>query len=268
MIKKLTYKTFSFIVRNLFSNLIISKQYDFGSKIYFNVSQNLGFFFQSKISYENSIKIILDKYLSKDFKIFDIGANIGQYSLYFSKIVGANGSVISFEPDNKNYSFLVFNLLSNNCRNVNPINAGIADKSSQMQLFTDSKTGGRKSSFILDSVENNYDGLNYISEVFSFDDIILQYYNPDFVKVDVEGFEIQVLKGLKKPNIGTVFLIEVRDNTKSEVFDYFVNNLFICFCVELNKVVNDSSEIPSFANLLFYHIQNNKALILNEYLQK
>src|SRR6266516_2742793 len=68
--------------------------------------------------YEPSIGRAMKTYLRPGDTFWDIGANIGWFSLLASKIVGSNGKVFSFEPSPD-----VFNLLSANARGLNSIRA-------------------------------------------------------------------------------------------------------------------------------------------------
>ena len=73
------------------------------------------------------------------------------------------------------------------------------------------------------------------------------------MKVDVEGFEEDVLKKLTVSLDSTVFLVEVREETKDFVFNYFNDREFSCLWIDKKDDVkiNDSNEIPEFANLIF-----------------
>ncbi len=51
--------------------------------------------------------------------VVDAGANIGSYSLRYSKMVGEDGRVTAFEPDPENRRILRWNVRLNNARNVN-----------------------------------------------------------------------------------------------------------------------------------------------------
>ena len=55
-------------------------------------------------------RIILKKVLSKNMKVFDIGANIGYYVLMESSIIGEKGKIIAVEPLPKNMQLLKKNL--------------------------------------------------------------------------------------------------------------------------------------------------------------
>ena len=73
----------------------------------------------------------------------------------------------------------------------------------------------------------------------SFDTMISQFGEPDFVKMDVEGFEVDVLDGLTADLENCAFLIEVRGQTKEQVFDYFNKKGYRCICVDdHDKVIN------------------------------
>jgi hypothetical protein len=90
-------------------------------------------------------------------------------------------------------------------------------------------------------------------ESITFDKLISQCGVPDFVKIDVEGFENQVLNSLTNCDNKTIFLVEVRESTKEFVFNYFHHKDYFCYCVDMVEKykIDTSSSIPGFANLLF-----------------
>ena len=83
--------------------------------------------------------------------------------------------------------------------------------------------------------------------------MIEKYGEPNFVKVDVEGFEANVVNGLTKNLTNTIFLIEVRDETKEKVFNYFQERGYYCSYIDNKEDIPITyfKQIPAFANLLF-----------------
>lgn len=118
MVSKLKSLLISFL-KFLLGSKIVSKPYEnYPIKIYYEQAQHLMFLFKKAIIYEPIIQEKAKKYIQESNLVFDIGGNIGQYALIFSKIVGDSGRVITIEPDHKNYSFLQFNININNLTNV------------------------------------------------------------------------------------------------------------------------------------------------------
>lgn len=223
------------------------------SKLYYEKAQHLLFAFRRTLAYEPIIQKKASKYIKPADLIFDIGGNIGQYALLFSHLTGPNGRVITLEPDFKNFSFLQFNIAVNKLTNILCLKKGIGRSNTTMEFFRDTETGGRKGSFNRDFVEENYKGHKEIVETATLDSLIDQYGVPSFIKIDVEGFETEVIAGLTKPLPDTVFFVEVREDTKGAVYDYFNQRGFQCFHIdnEADILMSKSEEIPGFANLLF-----------------
>jgi pimeloyl-CoA synthetase len=101
-------------------------------------------------------------------------------------------------------------------------------------------------------VGTNYQGFKERVMVKSFDAIIAEFGLPDFVKVDVEGFEENVISGLTVPLKNCTFLVETRENTKDYIFKYFHQRGYTCSCIERgDQIIQKAEEIPAFANLFF-----------------
>lgn len=247
------YKIISRIFLIFFPNLVVKRKLNnFDKVIYFEMSKHLGLFFSRKVDYEFTIWENISVHISPNDLVFDIGGNIGQYLLKFSEVVGHHGKVISFEPDYRNFSFLEFNRLINKCHNAECILSGISNESLNMTFYRDTKTGGRMGSFLMEYVSDKFEGFIESVPTMTYDSIVEVYGVPNFVKIDVEGFEDVLLKGMSKIDEKTIFLVEVREKTKKAVFDFFHEKNFICFLVDDKKTLVDEEKlIPNFANLLF-----------------
>lgn len=251
--KKVFYNLFSSIIKEFSGRLVNGKLIDgFDKILYYEKAQHLTFLFQRKISYETNIQNKLRKFIREGDVIFDIGGNIGQYAIPFSELVGESGKVFSFEPDYKNFSFLQFNKNMNRCNNLICLNYGIGKEDTEGFFFRDTETGGRSGSFKKEFVGAGYSGFNEKVVLKSFDTIVSEFGSPNFVKIDVEGFEEDVLDGLTISLPNCAFFVEVREETKVGIFEYFHKKGFKCFWIENgNQSIYKPEEIPGFSNLIF-----------------
>jgi FkbM family methyltransferase len=126
--------------------------------------------------------------------VADVGAHIGIFTLKAAKHIGKKGIVLAFEPEKTNFWILQLNTKVNNLHQVKTFMLGLGEKEKYAQLFLDSaNSGGHSLCFhktqkfckiklaILDKVVENYASGKL-----------------DFLKVDVEGYELNVLKGARK----------------------------------------------------------------------
>ena len=116
----------------------------------------------------------------------DIGANIGNHTIYFSDYFAA---VYSFEPNPHTFDLLSFNLKTvDNCV---PFNFGLGDEVGVFELYENKPNMGAS------SIKYDYDpGSGKVKiQVKKLDDIEAELGNVAFVKLDVEGFEHNVIKG-------------------------------------------------------------------------
>ncbi len=121
---------------------------------------------------------------------YDIGANVGIYTLLASKCVSAKGQVIAFEPLPENIKYLEKHVKLNDCQNVMIQAAAICDYCGIMQF---EKANCRA----MGHLSSNGD---LEVKTYSLDEFIYVLNNPipNVIKIDVEGAELAVLKGAHK----------------------------------------------------------------------
>lgn len=161
----------------------------------------------SKCSW-TSVYSFYEPYMAKSFEIslkkgdifFDVGSNKGWFALLASKIVGSNGKVFAFEPAPE-----VFNSLKNNTegiRNIKIIQCGIGSLDGKLAFA--SQGNSSSGSFVAEVTRINEHYLKDIPilkvevPIRTMDGIIQELgLIPNLLKIDVEGFELEVLKGAK-----------------------------------------------------------------------
>ena len=123
--------------------------------------------------------------------IVDIGANIGYFTLIFARLVGEKGEVFAFEPEPNNFNLLKKNIEINNYKNVNLINKAASNKSGKIKLYIDDFNSGGHS--LIAQIPNKQ---HIEIESIKLDDFFDTNKKIDFIKIDAEGAELEVLKGM------------------------------------------------------------------------
>jgi FkbM family methyltransferase len=145
---------------------------------------------------ETVIQDILVQRLQEGMVFYDLGANIGLFSLLAARLVGSTGQVISFEPDPDSAERLERNIARNGYQNTTVIQAGVwstTEKRSFKVADASSPDHG-----VGRFTAEEADGKNILVECVALDDFVRNVPAPDAIKCDVEGAEIEVLRGAKK----------------------------------------------------------------------
>jgi FkbM family methyltransferase len=143
--------------------------------------------------YELPSLMIIREQVEKSQHCIDVGANIGLITLEFARCVGSDGKVSAFEPHPDNFSTLVDNIAANQFSSiVNAKQIGCSNKSGKGFLSSENQIDG---SYRLESKENGS-----VQEVkcMPLDECIEMHSKVNFIKIDVEGHELQVLQGARK----------------------------------------------------------------------
>ncbi len=145
--------------------------------------------------------------LDKEDIVVDAGANIGGFTIKAADIVGSEGMVIAIEPEKENLKILEKNIKANNLENVLIISRGLWSHKGIKSLYLDDWPGlhslfGEKpgsSSQHPDKYSEKQKHSNRI-EVDTLDNLMdeLGIDKINFVKMDIEGAEIEALKGAEK----------------------------------------------------------------------
>ncbi len=170
---------------------------------------------------EEAVTKMLIKHLKPGMVFVDIGAHIGYFSLLASKIVGKEGKVFSFEPTPETYKLLLTNVSKLN--NVITNNNALWSKTKIVDLFDygefnsgcNSFMGARMSDEILQKIKPN---LFKISALKLDDYLAIFNVKPDFVKIDAESAEYDILVGMKNTLKGQkpVLAIEIGDKPEQK----------------------------------------------------
>lgn len=127
---------------------------------------------------------------------YDIGANIGIYTIFLAKKVGNTGKIITFEPDSRNFDSLKKNININQLNNVFSQKVALGDKDGKGTLYINKRVGIGAISLI----ETESGCIREQAKIVKGDTFIkkMKFAIPTGIKIDVEGYEYLVLKGLKK----------------------------------------------------------------------
>lgn len=147
--------------------------------------------------------------------VLDIGANIGQYTVRFSELVGSEGRVIAFEPVPDTFDLLSSNVSFHGAQNVTLINAAASDSTKIVGVEIPKLDSGLDN-FYMAHISARTDGLKVLC--LRIDTLAIQN-KISLVKIDAEGHDFVVLKGMKdllKRDRPIVFIEESSD----EVVDF------------------------------------------------
>jgi FkbM family methyltransferase len=137
---------------------------------------------------------LFDSLVKPSDTVLDVGANIGCTSILFGSRAR---QVVSFEPSPTTFSFLKKNLAAAGLNNVTPLNLGLGKTAGRFELTfsADNRSGGFVSNKVQASAGHRVEAIDIAQG-----DTFVKGANldgVDFIKIDVEGFERDVIEGLR-----------------------------------------------------------------------
>lgn len=178
--------------------------------------------------YEQETTIFLRNHLQKGQTAWDIGANIGYFSLEFARSVGPEGKVLSFEPHPEIFQVLQRNIKRNKYKNIKLFNQACGSSPGETKLFFSTENEGNHK--IIENSNSNHFALTEVVTLSTF----LNEYSPSLIKMDIEGAELLALQGLGHENLKKLaidFVIEYHPYEMSffeiegeEILDFFMSS--------------------------------------------
>lgn len=140
--------------------------------------------------YERAEFAALERVVRPGMTVVDIGANIGLHAVFFGSRIGTAGRVFAFEPEPFNFRFLQTNVARNGLANVECLMQGAGAHAGTLRLYLVAGTVGAHTAAAVE-------GATAIDVAVVRLDDALRDRAPriDLMKIDVEGYEAQVLEG-------------------------------------------------------------------------
>lgn len=180
----------------------------------FNSNQERPYFFEKVSGTKDVDTLLAEEFMPKDAVVADVGANIGFKSLTYAEL-GAK-KVFAFEPSSKPYKIL------SHIKEpvIEPQKIALSDKSGLAKLLVSSghSQGSTLNYDMRKAFPDVYEQEEYESVKKARLDAIIE--DIDFLKIDVEGHELEVLKGAEK-----LFLTQKPKVTQVEIYPEFLESV-------------------------------------------
>ena len=169
----------------------------------------------------------------------DIGANLGYLSTLFSRLVGKTGHVYSIEPIQTILTVLTKN--TKHLKNVTIWPYALGEENKAIQLGNDSihekgfMASGRHS--IID--QSDKVDITFEAEMRKGSELLKDLPNIDFIKCDIEGYEVIVLQEIEAIILKhrPVFLIEAGGENRKTLIQFFKEREFNCYMLEDERLI-------------------------------
>lgn len=182
---------------------------------------------------------LLRKHIKKGDVVLDIGANIGFYAQILSELVSESGKVHCFEPDKINFSHL--KNATNRLNNVVLNNKAVGAKTELLKIYTSKNLNVDHRTYKPEEYDKEID-----IDAVAIDDYLKNHLKVDFIKIDIQGFEMQAIQGMQqvlqhnnKIKIVSEFWpygLRTAGSSVMEYFEYLKKLNFNCYLLENNQL--------------------------------
>ncbi|HEX4169366.1 MAG TPA: FkbM family methyltransferase [Bryobacteraceae bacterium] len=192
-------------------------------------------------------KKLFAQWIRPGMTIIDIGANQGLYALLFSELVGASGRVLAFEPEPDMFAALTRNCEVNSAFNVECFQFALGARNTRATLTRSLVHAGDNRIAAADSrkITRAID-----IKVAPLDEVIGDK-SVDFIKMDVQGWELEVLRGMRRT-------LE-RNRNLQIAFEFWPQGLRNAGCQPADLL----DHLRSTGFRLFQHVNGEEKLLLN-----
>ena len=185
----------------------VRRRHRFGTKLSVSLQTQTGYAIKGVSKADTGPMEALERLLAPGDVFYDVGANIGLYSVAAGALVRASGRVVALEPDPANCALLLKNLHLNSISGT-VVQVAVGDRADVAEFVVDrmtSATGHLKSPGYSEPIVSEWSRVVPRSTRISvstvrLDDLVFgaQFPAPTVIKIDVERHELHVLRGMPK----------------------------------------------------------------------
>jgi len=170
-------------------------EYTLGKKrLWLDPASNLGVRLLAEGDFEPELGRCLQTLLQPGDVFLDIGANEGWFSICAAELIGPAGTVIAFEPQQRLWPVILKNLAINNVSNVSLLPYALGTLQGRQRLTLAPSTNNGASTLAASPRERLWPYQDVVIKRLDDVDVVARYPKIKFAKVDVEGFEVEVLR--------------------------------------------------------------------------
>ncbi len=170
--------------------MIQVKQCRHGRMMFYDNDRYIGHSLDVSGVYSEGEVLLWRQLVRPGWQVIEVGANIGAHTVWLSRTVGPAGTVLAIEPQRQVYHMLCGNLALNGISNVLPMLAAAGDELGSIIV---PKLDYNK--------HENFGGLSLVAEEGDVVPLVtidsFPNSSPDFIKIDVEGMEADVVRGAR-----------------------------------------------------------------------
>jgi len=238
--------------------VVVIENFDQDLKLKIDPSRSMGATIYWTGFHEFHEFLFLHKFLKKDMVFVDVGANLGEYSLFVAKRL-TQGMVLAFEPLPKMHALLEENIKLNHFKNVKLLRYGLSDQEGILPIL---------------EIDDEHEGLSTFypgdRKIMNRTEVPLKSFDKefgnfgvatlDFIKMDIEGAELTALKGFKSSieRFKPVIMIEINALTYEragysveEMFQFFKEMNYHPFEINKQGDLITCRNKPLFDNIVF-----------------
>lgn len=205
----------------------------------------------------------IEDYIKPGDVLYDIGANVGVYSLIAAKYCKGKARVFSFEPSFLTFSSLCENVFLNNCQDsIMPLHIALSDKTIRGKFHYASLIPGDSMHVFGKPLDINKQPhksvLSLECQSYKLDDLVgvLNFDMPNHIKLDVDGIELEIMQGakeiLKREELKTL-LIEVNEiiPEAQAIVDLLSESGFVLSVKHKHKAADETGPFSGIYNYIF-----------------
>jgi FkbM family methyltransferase len=239
--------------------MVLIKNFDSDLQLKIDRSRTIGASIYWTGFHEFRELLFLHDFLKEDMVLLDVGANVGEYTLFAAKRL-LNGKVISFEPMPTLRGLLDENIRLNNFQNVKVWSYGLSDREGSFPIYTteDVTNEGLSTFFPSDNLKQR--SINVEVKTLDRECENLQLDRLDFIKMDIEGSELKALHGAHNTIkcFRPLIMIEISDvtyqaagYTTKDISAFFTSLSYLPFQIDKRGRLQSCSTLPVFGNIIY-----------------